>query len=72
MDDAHATLARNLDRHRRLGDGVHGRGQQRNPQLDASRDPRRDVGVLGVDERMPRDEENVVERERRLDDPAVS
>ena len=68
VDDAETALARHLHRHLGLGDRIHGGGEQRDAQLDPPRHARAEVGILGVDQRVPRDQQHVVERERFLQD----
>ena len=67
MDDADAALARQGDRHARLGDGVHGRGDDRHVERDRRASAASPVETsFGRTRRLGRDEQDVVEREPLL------
>src|SRR5690606_14542471 len=64
VDDAEAALAGHRDGRGRLGDGVHGRGQQRDVQAQGVVQPGGDVDVARQDLAVARYEQHVVEGER--------
>src|SRR5216110_2068957 len=64
VDHADATLARDRDRHLRFGNRVHGRGHEGDVQRNAAGEARAHVHVPRVHAREPRNEQDVVERER--------
>ena len=63
VEHAEAAELRHDDRHVRLGDGVHRRGQDRDVERDVARDARARVGGGGHDLRLGRAEQHVVEGE---------
>ena len=63
VNDADATHARERDRHAGLGDRVHGRRDDGNPQLDRPREARGRGNVVRKYVRFGRDEQDVVERQ---------
>src|SRR2546430_14984606 len=63
VDHADAALARHRDRHLRLGDGVHGRGDERDMQGELAGEAGAGVDVARVHARMPRHEQHIVECE---------
>ena len=71
VDHADAAGARHRDRHLALGHGVHRRRDERDVQRNAAREARRGVDVLRVGDRMARHEQDVVERQRRVDAHAI-
>ena len=60
VQDADAAGAGHGDRHPRLGDGVHGGGDERDRQPDAAGEPGAGVHLGGHDVRGARDEQDVV------------
>ncbi len=64
MDHADAAGLRHGDRHARLGDGIHGGGDDRDVERDRARDVGADVDFRGEHVRMAGFQEDVVERER--------
>jgi hypothetical protein len=64
VQEPDAALAGHADRRRRLGDRVHRRADQRHPQRDLGRQPRRDIDVLGHHLAERRSQEHIVERQR--------
>ena len=68
VDDADAAFLGHGDGQARLGDGVHGCGQQRNVQLDATGQAGLEADVLGQDFGVTGDEQDVVEGECFLAD----
>ena len=71
VDDADAAGLRQRDGKPRLGDGIHGGGNDRQAQRDFGGEPRLEVGGARQDFGMPRQEQDVVERQSFLDDPAL-
>ena len=73
MDDAHAASLGHGDGQAGLGDGVHGRRQDRDVELDVAGDARPDIGFTRHDFGVARLKQDVVEGERqracgRIDD----
>ena len=64
MENAEPPGLRHGDRHARLGHGVHGRGDDRNVEDDAARDPRADVDLGRQHVGQARLQQYVVEGER--------
>ncbi len=64
VDDADAAVARHRDRHRRLGDRVHGRGDQRGVQRHPPGEARGQVDLAGQHGAVRRHQEHVVEGQR--------
>ncbi len=61
VQHARAALARHGHGHPRLGDGIHGRRNQRHPQRDASAQRRRRIRLARHDRRVGRQQQHVVE-----------
>jgi hypothetical protein len=61
-----AAAPREGDRHPRLGDGVHRRGDERDLERDRARQARGRDDVVREDRRLGRDEQDVVEGEAFL------
>ena len=64
VQHAHAALPGHGHRHPRLGDRVHGRGDQRHPQFDPAAEPGGGIGVRRGDRRVGRHEQHIVESQR--------
>ncbi len=67
VDDAQAALLGHGDRHGGLGDGVHGRGDDRDVERDGAGEAGAGVGGGGQDLGVAGHEQHVVEGERLLD-----
>ena len=66
VEDADPAEPRERDRHPRLGDGVHRRGDDRDLERDRARQAGRGGDVVREDGRLGRDEQDVVEGEAFL------
>jgi hypothetical protein len=65
VDDAHAALLGEGDGEARLGDGIHGRREDRNVQADPAAGEGAQVHLVGMDLGEARDDRHVVESEGR-------
>ena len=72
VEDADAAVPGHRDGHPRLGDGVHGRGDERHPDRDLARQARRrvdlardDIGLAGLEQDVVVGEPELGERGRR-------
>src|SRR5207237_546706 len=63
VDHPDAAFARHRDGHLRLGDGVHGGGDERNVEGKLAGEAGAGVDVARMDARVPRQQQHVVERE---------
>ena len=72
VDDADAALLGERDRQARFRHRVHGGGKQRDVQLDGAGEAGFEADFAGEDGRVGGYEEDVVERERFLDDAHAS
>jgi len=61
VQHSHPALAGHRDGHPRLGDRVHGRGDQRHPQRDVARQPGRGVDLAGDDVGLRGQQQHVIE-----------
>ena len=66
VQDADAAGPRHRDRHVRLGDGVHGSGNERNVEGDVTSKVAGGRNFAGMDRGVSRDQEDVVERQAGL------
>ena len=64
VEDADAAFARHRDRGPPFGDRVHGTRNERDPELDLSRETCRNVRVRGQKVRVPGLKQHVIEGER--------
>src|SRR5688572_29708401 len=71
VDDAEAAFLRHRDREGRLGHRVHGRGHEREVQLELPGEPRFERNVTRQDARVGGNEKNVVEGQRLPNHPHV-
>ncbi len=60
VQHARTALAGHGNGHTGLGDGVHRRGQERDTQVDAAREPGAGIGVAGLQVRVARQQQDVV------------
>ncbi len=68
VDDANATFLRHGDGQAGFGDGVHGRGNQRNVQLDFAGQAGLEADILRQNLGISRDQENIIESQGFLAD----